>query len=247
MFIAASTRCFSDLPFAETCRLLADLEYDKLEIWLDEQSDHLKPSQVTEDPEAFANTYRELTRLTPIAFYLNHDIPTDQFSNLAKLCKLLKVTQVTVPSAQLGTPFNAEIDRLRELLAIANREAIRLSIKTESGCLTEDPQTAIELCQAVNGLGLTLDPSHYIYGHPGELYFDQVFPYVFHVHLRDTLPTQLQVQIGLGEVDYSRIIAMLRRENYMRALSVEIYPELLNGADRSLELRKLRMLLETLL
>ena len=53
--------------------------------------------------------------------------------------------------------------------------------------------------------------------------------------------------MGLGEVDYSRIIGQLRRYNYMRALAVEILPALLNGQDRALEMRKIRMLLETLL
>jgi sugar phosphate isomerase/epimerase len=53
--------------------------------------------------------------------------------------------------------------------------------------------------------------------------------------------------VGLGEVDYSRIIAQLRRYDYTRALSVEILPSLLNGQDRALEMRKIRMLLETLL
>jgi hypothetical protein len=48
-------------------------------------------------------------------------------------------------------------------------------------------------------------------------------------------------------VDYSRLVNHLRRENYNRALSVEILPELSEEMNRPLELRKLRMLLETLL
>jgi sugar phosphate isomerase/epimerase len=96
-------------------------------------------------------------------------------------------------------------------------------------------------------LGLTLDPSYYTCGRYANQSYDQVFPYVYHTHLRDTTPSELQVQIGLGEIDYSRIIGQLRRYNYTRALSVEILPSLLGGHDRALELRKIRMLLETLL
>ena len=58
------------------------------------------------------------------------------------------------------------------------------------------------LCERVPGLGLTLDPSHYIAGpHQGKNY-DQVFPYVRHVQLRDTGrgPNQFQVRVGQGEV-----------------------------------------------
>ena len=53
--------------------------------------------------------------------------------------------------------------------------------------------------------------------------------------------------VGLGEVDYSRMISQLHRFNYNRTLSVEILPELLGDSERALELRKIRMLLETLL
>jgi sugar phosphate isomerase/epimerase len=122
-----------------------------------------------------------------------------------------------------------------------------ISIKTKSGHLTEDPNTAIELCQAVPGLGLTLDPSYYVAGVRKAVDYDQVFPYVYHVHLRDTTPTQLQVPIGLGEIEYSRLITQLRRMKYMRALSVELLPELMEEATRPIEMRKMRLLLESLL
>jgi hypothetical protein len=43
------------------------------------------------------------------------------------------------------------------------------------------------------------------------------------------------------------LISQLRRENYDRLLSVDFFPELFNDLDRRLELRTLRMLLESLL
>jgi sugar phosphate isomerase/epimerase len=74
-----------------------------------------------------------------------------------------------------------------------------------------------------------------------------VFPFVYHVHLRDTAADTLQVQVGLGEIDYSRLITQLQRQNYVRALSVEMLPAQMALETRPLELRKMRMLLETLL
>jgi sugar phosphate isomerase/epimerase len=69
--------------------------------------------------------------------------------------------------------------------------------------------------------------------------------YVYHVHLRDTSKKQLQVRVGQGEVEYGRLITQLERVKYNRALSVNIteMPEV----DHSSELRKLRLLLESLL
>jgi sugar phosphate isomerase/epimerase len=247
VFVAASSRCFEDLSLAEACQQIADLGYDKIELWMDEKTEHLKPSYVGNAPERFLTQFREWTRLTPVAISMEDDVSSTVFDGLCRLCKMLKITQITIPAATLGTPFNEEIDRLRSRLAAANSSGIRLSLKTKTGYLTEDPQTAVELCQAVPGLGLTLDPSYYTVGRYANQSHDQVYPYVYHTHLRDTSPSEIQVPVGLGEIDYSRVIGQLRRYNYTRALSVEILPALLNGSDRSLEMRKIRMLLETLL
>jgi len=247
VFVSASSKCFQDKSFPEACQQLADLGYDKIELWLDENSEHLKPSEVASAPDRFFIQYREMTRMTPVGLCLDQDAPQEVFDGLCRLAKMLKITQITLPAAPVGTPFNEEIDRLRNRLAAANFSGIRLSLKTKTGFLTEDPQTAVELCHSVPGLGITYDPSYYICGRFANQSHDQIFPYVYHTHLRDTLPSSLQVAVGLGEIDYSRIIGQLRRYNFGRALSIEIIPSLLNGNDRSLELRKIRMLLETLL
>lgn len=247
MFVAASSRCFADLPFAEACQQLTELEYDKVEIWMSTAGSHLNPDEVASDPERFVNQYRELTRLTPIAFCLEEDASVETVRSISKAAKLLRVAQLSVPSSPLGTPFNTEVDRLRDFVDTTGRDGVRLSIKTATGRLTEDPRTAVELCQAVKGLGLTYDPSYYICGPHRDQPHDKLFPYVYHCHLRDTTPEQLQVQIGLGEIDYNRLISQLEREGYQSALSVELLPEQMDTAIRPLEMRKLRMLLETLL
>jgi sugar phosphate isomerase/epimerase len=247
VFIAASSHSFGDKPFPEACQALVDLGYDKIELWLDDAGAHLRPSDIAAQAEKFVTYYREATRLTPVALHFESDVADDVFAAVCRIAKLMKITQVTIPAGVIGTPFNEEIDRLRRRLATTNSAGMRLSLKTKSGHLTEDPQTAVELCQSVPGLGITLDLSYYLCGKFAGKPYDQVYPYVYHVHLRDTSPTAIQVPIGLGEIDYSRMISQLRRCEYNRLLSVELLPELLDGMDRALELRKLRMLLETLL
>ncbi len=157
----------------------------------------------------------------------------------------MRITQVTMPAAPHGTPFNSEIDRLKGFVKAALLEGVRVSLKTEKGRLTEDLRTAVELCAAVPGLGLTFDPSYSL--RLPEKTFELVLPRIFHVHLRDSTPEQVQVQVGLGEIDYSDLIAALGKVQYNRALSVEWLPELGDVDQRALELRKLRMLLDSLL
>lgn len=247
MFVSASTYCFAELPWLDACSQIADLDFDKVEIWMAEEGDHLRPSQIAADPDLFSTTYRENTRLSPVAFMLDGGFDVETFTGVMRAAKQLRVAQLTISSAPMGTPFNAEIDRLRELTALTGREGVRLSIKTKTGALTEDPHTAVELCQEVDGLGLTLDPSYYVCGPNRDKPYDQVFPHVYHLQLRDTTPETLQVPTGLGVIDYSRLITQLEREAFNQAFSIELLPEFIPQAERPLELRKLRMLLETLL
>jgi sugar phosphate isomerase/epimerase len=120
-----------------------------------------------------------------------------------------------------------------------------VGLKTETGRITQDPATAVVLCDNVKGLGLTLDPSHYIFGpHAGGSY-DQLLKHVVHVQLRDTTKDKLQVRVGQGLVEYGKLVSQLFKVHYNRALSVLIWemPEV----DHAAEMRKLRLLLESLL
>ncbi|MFV0442783.1 MAG: sugar phosphate isomerase/epimerase family protein [Planctomycetaceae bacterium] len=248
MFVCVSTRCFPGQTLEQACTSLSDLEFDKFEIWVDDATSKVSPADIADDPDDFAARLRDQTRLSPVAFCLGSEsVGGEQFAGLAKAAKLLSITQITVPAAPLGTPFNAEIDRLKELVGLGRSEGVRVSIKTQSGRLTEDPRTAVELCQAAKGLGLTIDPSYYLASPLGEQACEMMFPHTFHVHLRDSTPSSLQVQVGLGEIDYSHIISRLQRQRYNRGLSIELLPELTEPDAMGLELRKLRMLLTTLL
>ncbi|MFO0896995.1 MAG: sugar phosphate isomerase/epimerase [Pirellulales bacterium] len=249
MFVAASTDCFPDLPFEEALERLVGLEYTRVEIALREDGPQLRPSQVMADLEGAISRCRNAQRLTPVAYSVDilAEGPAyyEQFAACCKLAKATKVVSITVPSAELGTPFNGEVERLRELVSIASTDGILVSIKSEVGRMSQDPDTAVVMCNNVKGLGITLDPSHYICGpHKGGNY-EQVLKHVTHVQLRDTSKTHLQVRVGQGEVEYGRLITQLARFHYNRALSVHIVPQ--PDVDHSGEMRKLRLLLESLL
>lgn len=250
MFVACSTLCFANDALEAALLQMADLEFTRADIAILEGRRQLKPSEVAANPERALRRLRDASPVTPVAF--NVDVQAEgeeyrkQFHAVCRLAKQALVTSVTIQAAEVGTPFNTEVDRLRELVKIAQSETVLLSVETHVGRMTEDPDTAVELCRAVPGLGLTLDPSHYICGpHQGKSY-TQVIPHVYHVHLRDTSRDKMQVCIGQGEIEYGRVVGYLQRYDYKRALSVEIIDRPDNPFDRNTELRKLRLMLESL-
>ncbi|MEX2185694.1 MAG: sugar phosphate isomerase/epimerase [Pirellulales bacterium] len=248
MIVAASTECFPDLSLPAVLERLTDLEYTCVEIAIHENGSHLRPSQVVGEFEKVLAACRA-TRLTTVGFSLDFTATGEeyyqQFQACCRLAKAMKVVTLTVPAAELGTPFNEEIERLRRLSAIATLEGVLVGLKTQIDCLTENPDTAVVLCDQVKGLGLTLDPSHYVTGPLRGGKYRQVMKYVVNVQLRDSTKDQFQTRVGQGEIEYGRLITELAKENYRRALVVNITP--MEDVDHAGEMRKMRLLLESLL
>ena len=254
MFVACNTLCFTREPLESALRHMAELEFDKIELTIVEDGAHLRPSEVADDPDAAIHRLRQGPSLTPSALSLEFgDIDREgfllrkRFEAMCRLAKPLTVAVLTIQAAPHDSPFEDEVKRLSTLAGIAMREGLVLAVETHSKTLTADPDAAVELCKAVPGLGLTLDPSHYIQGgHPD---FDVVYPYVQNVHLRDTGkdPGEFQVRVGQGEIEYGRVVSQLERHGYDRGLTVSILDRLENPFEVEVEVRKLKLLLESLL
>jgi len=256
VFVACSTLCFAREPLEAALRQIAELEFDKFELALVEDGQHLRPSEAGDHPEAALQRLRRGPSLVPSSLYLDfgpidwsEPVTLRRFDGLCRLAKSLSVAVVTLHAAPIGTPLSEEIKRLAQLLSTAMREGLVLALLTHGQTLAADPDIAVQLCNAVPGLGLTLDPSHFLQGPQPHADYDVVFPYVQNVHLRDTghVPGDFQVRVGQGQVEYARIVTMLQRHGYNRGLTVAIIDRLENNFDREVEVRKLKLLLETLI
>lgn len=249
MFVAATSRCFNNLPLDAALSRLVDLQFTAVEIMIHEQDGHIKPSEVGADLNRAVNLCRQTHRLTPIAFSFDTTAPQDeaykQFAACCKLAKAAKVITMTIRSSELGTPFNEEVERLRKMVSIATPDSVVVGLQTESNRISQDPGTITVLCDNVKGLGVTLDPSHFICGSHSDGCYDDLLKHVIHVRLRDTSKKEFQVRVGQGEIEYGRLITQLSRFKYNRALCVDIEPQ--QNVDQNAEMRKMRLLLESLL
>ena len=171
MFVSCSTLCFSRESLESALRHIAELEFDKIELAIVEGGHHLRPSEVAEDAEAALHRLRRGPSLTPASLYLDFGdvdpggpVLRRRFEAMCRLAKPLTVAVLTIQAAPLGSSFDDEVKRLTTLAGYAMREGLVLAVETHSKTLTAEPITALELCKAVPGLGLTLDPSHYVQG-----------------------------------------------------------------------------------
>jgi sugar phosphate isomerase/epimerase len=168
----------------------------------------------------------EMKRVSACNAGLGPGDPVEGRRRLAAVCDLaaaLTVPVITIPAARQGTPIDAEVGRLHSLVAVAADAGVQLTVETHINQLTERPDVAVQLCQAVPGLGLTLDASHFYAGPNQGADYGAIFPYVRHVHLRDAGrdPAHLQVPAGSGLVDFRRLVDGLHAAGYEGKFAIE--------------------------
>jgi sugar phosphate isomerase/epimerase len=253
VYVACSTLCFARHPLEHALRAIAELHFTKCDVAVHEHGRHLRPSEIVADVNATAARLRHGPGLAPAAFSVEIDAanPGDydrQFKAVCRLARLSMAPILTLSAAPAGGPLDAEVKRLARLTALADAEGVQATVATELGALTEDPDAAALLCRQVPGLGLTLDPSCYIAGPHYAKGFDQLYPLVRHVRLRDTGRglDQFQVRVGQGEVEYGRIVSQLARHGYDRLLTVDVRDVPDAAFAMEPEVRKLKYLLESL-
>ena len=249
MFVAASTDCFRDFSFEDAIEKLVDLEFTAVELSIDQSGNQIRPTDIRDDLNAAFVQCSSTRRMNVSGYSLVIDAQGDEFLDLftacCKLAKAAKVVSVTVPSGEHGTPFNEEVEKLKQLVKIGQQHGVRVGVRSQVKHLSEDPDTVSVICGHVKGLGLSLDPSHYVYQNDRPANYEKLLEYVQTVFLRDSTKNDLQVRVGQGVIDFGKLINQLRKIGYNRALVVDIPPK--DGVDHLGEIRKMRLLLESLL
>lgn len=255
MFVACSTMCFGQQPLTEALQTISDLGFSKVDLVVREDGPHLRPSDIASDLNRAVQAIRCSGGLTVAALHV--DLPVEsskstvveQMRSVCRLARVLTTPLVSVPAALVETPLGQEVERFTWLNRLAQTDGVTLAVETRLGTLTDDPANVVALCRAVPGLGVALDPSHYIVGPRHSQQVDELFPFVQHVRLRDTSGrmNQFQVRIGQGEIEYGRIVTQLARHDYQRTLSVDLHDAPDVPFPVQPEVRKLKYLLESLI
>ncbi|MGL6096823.1 MAG: sugar phosphate isomerase/epimerase family protein [Fimbriiglobus sp.] len=252
MYVACSTLCYAKYKLDDALKTIRDLHFPKVDLAIHATGPHLRPVDVAADPVKTAQRLKA-SNLAFAAFHLDFGpAPMDeakaQLRGICRLARLLAVPVVTVRPAAAGSDLAADVARLADWTKLAAADGVMLSVETTADGLTADPTVALDICQRVPGLGLTLDPTCYLCGPHVKADIDPLFPFVRHVRLRDSSAgvAGFQVRVGQGEVEYGRIVTMLDRLKYDRALCVDVRDIPDNPFPVEPEVRKLKYLLESL-
>lgn len=234
--VIVSTLGWSRRPLEEAIAGIAGLDFGQVDLAVHEGWAHVNPSElvaggparVRQEAERIRELIRrhEMKRVAAFNVGLRADSPAEERRRLGAVCDLaaaLEVPVITLGASPRGTPLEDEIARLQALLPEASGRGVTLTLETHTRQLTEHPAAAAQLCEALPGLGLTLDASHYHAGPNAGADYASVLPHVRHVHLRDAGADweRIQVPPGVGLVDFGQIVRQLHGVRYGGKFAIE--------------------------
>ena len=131
-----------------------------------------------------------------------------------------------LPGVQFeGVPESDSIQRCLEELAwrceIASSQGVCFSVEAHVGSIASTPKAAAQLVQAVPGLTLTLDYTHFTRSGLADSEVEPLIAYATHFHARGARTGRLQSSLKENTIDYGRILNVMDRVGYAGYVGVE--------------------------
>lgn len=98
---------------------------------------------------------------------------------------------------------------------------LHFSIEVHTGSPFINPVDSLKLVEAVPGLELTLDYTHYIRNGYAQLDVDPLLPYAGHFHARGATPKKLQSSVTENVIDYADIVHKMKANGYEGWIGLE--------------------------
>jgi hydroxypyruvate isomerase len=247
MELTCTSFSFPLLKFADAAKVIALVGVPNLDVGAHEGGAHIQPSRVEADPvgeaeaikravgEAglgisdFFPTFGEGFRSRPV----NTPNPAEREANQGRFRAIVQVARAIgakgitlLPGVifdELGPDrsFDLSVSELSRLVPIAHDAGLRLSVECHLESVAERPARALQLIQAVPGLQLTLDYSHFLANGFTSDEVHPLVPYAGHFHARQAKPYFLQADHRSGTLNFVDIVHRLKTAGYQGDLCLE--------------------------
>ena len=145
----------------------------------------------------------------------------------AAFCKLIGSPGMTIlpgvdhTSRTLAENLAVSTEYLRRAVDIAGEYGIQVRFEPHMGSVTDTPELALGILNAVPGLKITLDLAHFVLQYISVERAYALVPHTGHVHIRQAKPGKLQVAHDEGTLNFPDLISRLKAVGYTGALTVE--------------------------
>jgi sugar phosphate isomerase/epimerase len=106
-------------------------------------------------------------------------------------------------------------------LKYAADEGVTVSIEAHLGSIVPTPEDAKKLLDAVPGLTLTLDYTHFVYQGFSDADCETLLPRASHFHARGGAEKRLQTSLKKSAIDYRRVLQQMKEVKYPGYFAIE--------------------------
>jgi sugar phosphate isomerase/epimerase len=247
MKLACADFSFPLLEHESVLQLISMLRVEGVDLALMGNRSHVRPEVVRDDPGYWI---KELSRRLEAAqleladfFFIpwtdfetlapNHPDATERaasrelFIIMADMAAALNaggmtfLPGITWPDETRDASFQRAVEELNWRVDEAASRELDLSVEPHLGSFMATPGDVLELVDAVPGLKLTLDYTHFILQGIPERDIDVLAPHARHFHARGATPELLQTTSRGNTIDYDRIVEVLVAAGYGGYLGIE--------------------------
>jgi len=231
---------FPLLPHERSLDLIRDLGFDGVDVGFFEGRSHIQPSSALENLKTSAAALRRLCSERDLKLADLFLQPSSELTQLTvnhpEAGERQKSRDIFERSLEFavecgaehfsilpGVPWaneerSASLDRaILELTwrtDLCTRAGMPLSCEAHYGSVVASPSDALELFEAVPGLGLVLDCAHFVVPGYSEEEIEKLIPHAVHVHARGACKDQIQVVAAENTIDFGRLVRTLKDRAY---------------------------------
>ncbi len=254
MVFGYSTNAFVKYDLLESFDMIARLGFAGVEIMCDQP--HLYPPEYDQKRLAQVKAALEANNLKPTNLnsftlfavgdtYLPSWIEPEADRRRIRVAHTLACLEIAATlgcaniSVPPGGPLPAAMTRaealrlfhagMDQVIPKAQELGVRLLIEPEPDLLMERTAEIKPFVSDIQApiVGINFDIGHfYCAGEDPAAAFEELFPWIGHIHIEDIAPTRKHNHLiaGLGAIDFPAVFAAMQRLDYQYDMSLELYP-----------------------
>lgn len=241
--LSCMTAAFPSLPLPSALLFIRTMGFDEVDVQCFTGEPHITPEDVVAAPEDVATAVAaqlgdaglscgDVFATMPEGRHINTASPDTHRANvaataaLAAFAQLLGSTHLSllpgiVDEAGFEDSFARSCRNLADHVHVAESAGLACSVEPHIGSVAARPEHAAALCAAVPGLGVTLDPSHFIVQGYDLNALAPLTPLATRVQIRQAHPGRVQAGAHKGTIDISAFLDLLAEAEFKGGICVE--------------------------
>ena len=233
--LACCSWSFEILPLRNAVRVAKAIGFDRIDLGFAHVTAHSEPPDLDmlSVTKVVADEETEVSDLFALLPFETNDVleehraanlrAFEMFVRMAVECEAGGMTiKPGVPlSGETDDGWAAAVDALGEFVRRATAYGVALAVEPHVGSITETPERALALTDAVDGLALTLDYSHFVSAGVPMENVPILFPRARHVHLRQARPGTVQTGARDGTISFPTVVRTMIASGYSGVFATE--------------------------